>query len=70
MKSKDEVIDSLWERAGHGTRREDIVAAFEAGTAWAKTLVEEAQYADPSANINGTDWHRRAEEALEALAKR
>ncbi len=29
--SKDETIDNLWEQSAHGTRREDIVAAYNAG---------------------------------------
>jgi hypothetical protein len=33
LSSKDEEIDRLWERSGHGTRREDIVAAWNAGAA-------------------------------------
>lgn len=28
---KEKVIDDLWERSNHGTRREDVVAAYEAG---------------------------------------
>lgn len=31
--TKDQIIDELWERSGHGTQREDIVAAYEAGAA-------------------------------------
>lgn len=31
MSSRNEIIDSLWERSYHGTRREDIEAAYEAG---------------------------------------
>lgn len=30
---KEQIIESLWERAGHGTRREDIEAAYAAGEA-------------------------------------
>lgn len=33
MSDKDQVIDKLWERSNHGTQREDIVAAYEAGAA-------------------------------------
>lgn len=29
--TKDEIIDQLWASSNHGTRREDVVAAFEAG---------------------------------------
>lgn len=29
--TQDQTIDQLWERAGHGTRREDIEAAYLAG---------------------------------------
>lgn len=29
--TRDQTIDQLWESAGHGTRREDIAAAFSAG---------------------------------------
>lgn len=29
--TNDETIDSLWERSNHGTRREDIEAAYNAG---------------------------------------
>lgn len=32
-KTKDEQIDKLWESSNHGTMREDIVAAYEAGVA-------------------------------------
>ena len=31
--TKDETIDKLWEQSNHGTRREDVVAALEAGAA-------------------------------------
>jgi len=34
--TKDEIIDQLWERSSHGTRREDVVRAYEAGAAAAK----------------------------------
>ncbi len=30
---KDEAIDRLWENANHGTRREDVEAAYNAGAA-------------------------------------
>lgn len=30
---KERAIDKLWERANHGTQREDVVAAYEAGQA-------------------------------------
>lgn len=29
--NKDETIDNLWSQSAHGTRREDIVAAYNAG---------------------------------------
>lgn len=28
---REQTIDKLWESSNHGTRREDVVAAFEAG---------------------------------------
>lgn len=31
MSTDDKTIDAIWERSGHGTRREDIEAAFNAG---------------------------------------
>ena len=31
--TKDELIQHLWERSNHGTMREDIEAAYEAGAA-------------------------------------
>jgi hypothetical protein len=31
---RDDIIDKLWENSNHGTRREDVVAAFEAGIKW------------------------------------
>lgn len=31
---KDNLIDTIWGNSGHGTRREDIDAAFEAGSAF------------------------------------
>jgi hypothetical protein len=30
---KDQVIEKLWENSGHGTRRQDVEAAYEAGAA-------------------------------------
>lgn len=33
MDDKDKVIDALWERSNHGTQREDVVRAYEAGAA-------------------------------------
>lgn len=29
--TKDEVMDKLWEQSNHGTRREDVEAAYNAG---------------------------------------
>jgi hypothetical protein len=34
-KNKEDLIDKIWENSSHGTRREDIVAAFEAGLSYA-----------------------------------
>lgn len=31
MTTKNEVIDKLWESSNHGTRREDVEAAYNAG---------------------------------------
>ena len=36
MSDREATIDRLWEASGHGTRREDVVAAFEAGEASAR----------------------------------
>jgi len=41
--NREQTIDRLWERAAHGTRREDVQAAYEAGAAderkrWRKLL--------------------------------
>lgn len=33
MDDKDKTIDALWERSNHGTQREDVVRAYEAGQA-------------------------------------
>lgn len=33
---REKIIDALWERSGHGTQREDVVAAFEAGVKWSR----------------------------------
>lgn len=32
MLNKEQVIENLWELAGHGTRRQDIEAAYQAGS--------------------------------------
>ena len=40
--TEDAVIDRLWERSGHGTRREDVVAAYQAGKA-ARSSVRNAK---------------------------
>lgn len=29
--TRDQIIDQLWERSGHGTERRDVEAAFAAG---------------------------------------
>lgn len=36
MDTKDKVIDSLWETSSHGTRREDIEEAYNAGVVAAR----------------------------------
>jgi hypothetical protein len=40
--TKDETIDRLWESSNHGTRREDIVAAYEAGERAARSADQPA----------------------------
>lgn len=38
--NKEQVIDRLWEQAGHGTHREDIEAAYAAGVAACLEIVK------------------------------
>ena len=35
--SKDEIIESIWEYSGHGTRRIDIEKAFDAGVSFCRS---------------------------------
>ncbi len=67
--TKDQTINALWENAGHGTRREDVVAAYEAGVAAERERVEtgftpailDAIYAawhGAGVDIAGGNWER------------
>ena len=40
---REEVIDKLWENSNHGTNREDIVAAYEAGKKAAEKQLKTAR---------------------------
>lgn len=63
---KDQVIEKLWENASHGTRREDIEAAYAAGVAAclgiAKTIhAEAANDAHPDAGF----WTKECVDRIE-----
>lgn len=40
--TKDETIDKLWEDSNHGTRREDVEAAYDAGAAEEREQIHRA----------------------------
>ena len=46
---KEQIIDNLWENANHGTRREDIEAAYEAGAAAERNKFENTSDLDTEA---------------------
>lgn len=50
--SKDEIIDKLWENSNHGTRREDVVVAYEAGLNSQMQRIE--QFGDKL--VEAVDW--------------
>ena len=52
MNGERKVIEKLWENAGHGTRREDIEAAWNAAVAHcAELCIERGTYDDGDGNV-------------------
>lgn len=77
--TKDQIIDQLWERSGHGTQREDVVAAFEAGAAHQqsgtlsttdklKRLLARCKHSVSIEVNDHRDMYQSAENALDDLA--
>jgi hypothetical protein len=55
--TKDETIDKLWESSNHGTRREDVESAYNAGSAAERekasaVIVELLSHIEGSHHIN------------------
>ena len=72
---REKTIDDLWERSNHGTRREDVVAAYEAGAAsereaWALRF-EQTAAVMRNAQLGGIDGaaNRWAAATYEDVAK-
>ena len=63
--TKEEMIDKLWEQSNHGTQREDIEAAYNAGAAAAREACAQPRPADPAAAEEEDDLYWR----LHAMSK-
>lgn len=69
---KDQIIESLWEYSNHGTRREDIEAAYEAGakaerSKWDKAEVRQFLIACSDSSMTRNNREQMADEILELL---
>lgn len=63
---KEQVIEKLWENAGHGTRRQDIEAAYAAGVA-ACLKIAKAIHAEAAdvAHPDAEGWTKECVERIE-----
>lgn len=69
---KQQTIDWLWENSGHGTRREDIEAAYAAGEAaererWTQSIALRAMEASNAGDAVFAQALRAAENYVRAL---
>lgn len=72
--NREQTIDRLWERAAHGTRREDVHVAYEAGASeererWVTLLRSWVVEAERESGPEAAGWLERAIEELAPTTK-
>lgn len=74
--TKDETIEKLWEQSNHGTRREDVEAAYNAGAiAEREECIKACEAAQDTGNATGierdvTIWNKAVAYCVSKLKER